>query len=130
MALLQTSFLKEENPTDETLNLSLRVSFQLVHPSLDDQGNPFMGCDCHIELVFKTWKSGLQLATLTSTTRNSLLCYLYGRLLLIVLAFALCSPLRASIWQHQQREVSLLKLVRHFQASADRWLHTLFLSVT
>ena len=82
-----------------------------------------------VELVFKTWKSGLHLATLTSTTRNSTLCYLYGRLLLIVLTFALCPTLRASVWQKQQREVSLLKLVRHFQASAEQWLHALFQSV-
>jgi len=82
-----------------------------------------------VELVFKTWKSGLHLATLTSTTRNSTLCYLYGRLLLIVLTFALCPPLRVTVWQKQQREVSLLKLVRHFQASADQWLHSLFHSV-
>ena len=82
-----------------------------------------------VELVFKTWKSGLHLATLTSTTSTSTLCYLYGRLLLIVLIFALCPPLRVSIWQKQQREVSLMKLVRHFQAGADQWLHTLFQSV-
>ena len=129
MVLLQTSFLKEENHTDEARNLSLRVSFQLVHPSLDDQGNPFMGCDCHIDLVFKAWKSGLHLATLTSTTKHSTLCYLYGRMLLIVLTFALCPSLRAVVWQKQQREVSWLKLVRHFQASADQWLHALFQSV-
>jgi hypothetical protein len=128
MVLLQPSFLKEENHTDETLNLSRRVSFQLVHPSLDDQENPFMGCDCHIELVFKAWKSGLHLATLTSTTKHSTLCYLYGRMLLIVLTFALCPSLRAVVWQKQQREMSLLKLVRHFQASADQWLQALFQS--
>jgi hypothetical protein len=81
-----------------------------------------------VELVFKTWKSGTHLATLTSTTKNSTLCYLYGRLLLIVLTFALCSPLRTTIWQTHQREVSLLKLVRHFQASAEQWLQTLFQS--
>ena len=82
-----------------------------------------------VELVFKAWKSGLHLATLTSTTKHSTLCYLYGRLLLIVLTFALCPSLRAVVWQQQQREVSLLKLVRHFQASADQWLQVLFQSV-
>ena len=87
-----------------------------------------MGCDCHIELVFKAWKSGLHLATLTSTTKHSTLCYLYGRMLLIVLTFALCPSLRAGVWQKQQREVSLLKLVRHFQAGADQWVQALFQS--
>jgi hypothetical protein len=81
-----------------------------------------------VELVFKSWKSGTHLATLTSTTKQSTLWYLYGRLLLIVLTFALCPTLRTTIWQTQQREVSLLKLVRHFQASADQWLQALFQS--
>jgi hypothetical protein len=81
-----------------------------------------------VELVFKAWKSHLHLATLTTTTKNSTLCYLYGRLLLIVVTFALCPPLRATVWQQQQREVSLVKLVRHFQAGADQWLQRLFQS--
>jgi len=127
MVLLQTSFLKEENHSDETLNLPRQVSFQLVHPSLDDQGNPFMGCDCHIELVFRGWKSGLHVATITTTTKYSTLCYLYGRMLLILLTAALSSPLRVAVWQHQ-RELSVFKLVRHCQANADHWLRCLFQS--
>jgi hypothetical protein len=125
MVLLQTSFLKEENHTDEARNLALHASFQLVHPSLDDQGNPFMGCDCHIELVFRGWKSGLHVATLTTTTKYSTLCYLYGRMLLILLTSALSSPLRVTVWQ-QHRELSVFKFVRHCQAHADHWLHCLF----
>jgi hypothetical protein len=81
-----------------------------------------------VELVFKTWKSGLHLATVTTTTKHSTLCYLYGRMLLILLTYALCPTLRATLWHKQQREVSLLKLVRHFQAGADHWLRSLFQS--
>ena len=81
-----------------------------------------------VELVFKTWKSGLHLATVTTTTKHSTLCYLYGRMLLILLTAALGSPLRAAVWQQQQRELSLLKLVRHFQAGADQWFQVLFQS--
>jgi DDE family transposase len=81
-----------------------------------------------VELVFKAWKSHLHLATLTTTTKQSTLCYLYGRMLLIVVTFALCPTLRATVWQKQQREVSLVKLVRHFQAGAEQWLRVLFQS--
>jgi hypothetical protein len=78
-----------------------------------------------VELVFRAWKSGLHVATLTTTTKYSTLCYLYGRLLLILLTSALSSPLRVSIWQ-QHRELSLFKLARHLQANADAWLQHLF----
>jgi hypothetical protein len=78
-----------------------------------------------VELVFRAWKSGLHLATLTTTTKYSTLCYLYGRMLLILLTSALSSPLRVTVWQ-QHRELSLFKLVRHCQAHADQWLQSLF----
>jgi len=81
-----------------------------------------------VELVFKSWKSHLHLATFTTTTKNSTLCYLYGRMLLVLLTYALCPTLRATVWQKQQRELSLLKLVRHFQAGAEQWLQALFQS--
>jgi hypothetical protein len=78
-----------------------------------------------VELVFRGWKSGVHVAALTTTTKHSTLCYLYGRMLLILLTSALSSPLRVTVWQHS-RELSLFKLVRHFQASADHWLQRLF----
>lgn len=78
-----------------------------------------------VELVFRAWKSGLHVATLTATTKYSTLCYLYGRMLLILLTSALSSPLRVTVWQ-QHRELSLCKLARHLQAHAASWLHYLF----
>jgi hypothetical protein len=65
MVLLQASFLREENHTDEILNLSLHIAFQLVHPSLDNQRNSFIGCDCHIEMHYTPKKgSWLNIAEL------------------------------------------------------------------
>src|SRR5262244_1430144 len=128
MVLLHTSFLMEENPPDETVGLSPYGPFQLVHPSLNHQRNAFMGCDCHIELVFKAWKSDLHLATLPTKTQEPTLCYLYGRLLLIVLTYALCPALRTSLWTQAHRELSFLKLIRYLQALAGSWLQHLFAS--
>jgi hypothetical protein len=52
--------------------------------------------------------------------------YLYGRMRLIGLNDALCPQMRANLWGKRKREVSLLKLVRHFQALAERWMQALF----
>ena len=79
-----------------------------------------------VELICKSWKSYLHLATLPTKTPEPTLCYLYGRLLLILLNYALCPPLQARLWRKKHRELSLLKLVRHFQAVADQWLPVLF----
>src|SRR5713101_2461732 len=102
------------------------VPLQLVHLRVDHQVNRFMGCDCHIELIVKSWKSSLHLAAMPTKTADTTVCYLYGRRLLILLTYALCPELRATLWLKKKRELSVLKLVRHFQAVADRWLQVLF----
>jgi hypothetical protein len=79
-----------------------------------------------VALGFKAGKSHLHLATLTTTTKQSTLCSLYGRLLLIVVTFALGAAVRTPVWQKQHREVSLVKLIRHCQAGAEPWLQALF----
>ena len=81
-----------------------------------------------IELICKSWKSYLHLASIKTTTEDPTLCYLYGRMRLIVLNYALCPQVRATVWMKHKRELSVLKLVRHFQALADRWMHALFQS--
>jgi hypothetical protein len=81
-----------------------------------------------IELIFKSWKSYLHLAALTTTKEDSTLCYLYGRMLLILFNYALCPQTRATLWLQHQRELSLLKFARHFQALAASWLQAIFQS--
>ena len=53
---------------------------------------------------------------------------LYGRMLLMLLHYALCPHIRAALGEKKQREVSVLKLVRHFQACAERWMQAMFQS--
>jgi hypothetical protein len=80
------------------------------------------------ELIFKSWKSDLHLAGRKITKAASPLGHLYGRMLLILRNYALCPQRQAARWAKQQREVSVLKLVRHFQVFAERWLPVLFQS--
>ena len=49
-------------------------------------------------------------------------------MLLIWLNEALGPQIRHTLWAKQTRELSLLKLVRHFQALADRWMRALLQS--
>ena len=81
-----------------------------------------------VELIFKSWKSDLHVASSKTKKADTTLCYLYGRMLLIVLNYALCPQLRHTLWLKKKRELSLLKLVRHFQALADRWMQVIFQS--
>ena len=122
MVLLQTSFLKEENHSDETLNLPRQVSFQLVHPSLDHQRNVFMGCDCP-----SNWYSGVEKwpsAHHPHQPRNTALSLLpLWADVAIVLTFALCrhhrrlaAPLRAG----------LVRLARHLKRMPTPGFSTYF----
>jgi hypothetical protein len=81
-----------------------------------------------IELIFKSWKSSLHLASIKTKKEDPTLCYLYGRMLFILLNYALCPQLRATLWLRTRRELSVLKLVRHFHACADSWMQAIFRS--
>ena len=81
-----------------------------------------------IELIFKSWKSHGHLASINTKKVDTTLCYLYGRMLLILINDALCPQIRSKLWLKKKRELSLLKLVRHFQALADSWMKVIFQS--
>jgi hypothetical protein len=46
-------------------------------------------------------------------------------MLLLLLNDALCPQRRATLWLKRRRELSLLKLVRYFQALAEQWMQAL-----
>ena len=81
-----------------------------------------------IELIFKSWKSHCHLAVINAKKKESVLCYLYGRMLLVLLTYALYPQIRSALWMKKHRELSLLKFVSHFQALADSWMKMIFKS--
>jgi hypothetical protein len=81
-----------------------------------------------IELIFKSWKSYLHLTSIKSKKEAPTLWHLYGRMLLILLTYALYPQTRATVWLKQKRELSVRKLVRHFQAWADQGRQAIFQS--
>lgn len=50
-----------------------------------------------IARMFKSWKSDLPVAALTTKTEDPTLCSLYGRRLLMLLMYALCPQMRAQL---------------------------------
>ena len=53
---------------------------------------------------------------------------LYGRMLRIGLTYALYPQRRATVWLKKKGALSVLNLVRHFQALAEQWMHAIFQS--
>jgi hypothetical protein len=80
----------------------------------------------HVELSLKSWKSSRHGASSKTTKDDPTCCDLYGRRLLMLLKYVLCPQIRAALWEKQQREVSVLTLVRHVQAFAERWMQAIF----
>lgn len=126
---------KKRGYTPSQAHLTLLAWNLFLTTVLPTVGTPATVCTAYslrwqAALVFKSWKSDLPLAAVPTKTATPTLCSLYARLLLIVLASALCPALRYTLWTRQQRELSFLTLLRYLQALADRWLQTLFASTT
>ena len=81
-----------------------------------------------VELIFKSWKSCCHLAAINTKKKESVLCYLYGRMLLVLLSYALYPQIRSTLWLKRQRELSVVKVMRHFQSMADSWMKVIFRS--
>jgi hypothetical protein len=76
----------------------------------------------YIELVFKSWKSYHGLAEVRGKREERIECFIYGRLIMIVIMTFLFGSIRRHLWTTRGREASLLKVVRHFQTKAYKAL--------
>lgn len=63
-----------------------------------------------VELIFKSWKSVLQMHV-TNVRKNEyrLKCELYGKLIAAVIVHTLHHPIHATLWNNEKREISFYK---------------------
>ena len=80
------------------------------------------GLRWYIELVFKSWKSYHGLAQVRGEREERIECFIYGRLIMIVIMAFLFGSIRRHLWTKRGREASVLKVVRHFQIKAYKAL--------
>ncbi|HGE69542.1 TPA: hypothetical protein ENX78_01820, partial [Candidatus Poribacteria bacterium] len=76
----------------------------------------------YIELVFKTWKSYHGLGKIRGGRKERIECFIYGRLIMIVIMAFLSGSIRRRVWDTKRREVSFMKVIRHFQVKSFHFL--------
>jgi hypothetical protein len=76
----------------------------------------------YVELVFKSWKSYHGLTQVRGKRKERIECFIYGRLIMMTIMAFLNSSVKRHLWNTKQREASFLKVVRHFQVKAHRFL--------
>ena len=76
----------------------------------------------YVELVFKSWKSYHGLTQVRGKRKERIECFIYGRLIIMTIMAFLNSSVKRYLWNTERKEVSFLKVVRHFQVKAYKFL--------
>jgi len=76
----------------------------------------------YVELVFKSWKSYHGLTKVRGKRKERIECFIYGRLIMMTIMAFLNGSVKRHLWNTKRREASFLKMVRHFQVKAHRFL--------
>ena len=75
--------------------------------------------------MFKSWKSYHGLEHLEGKRKSRIECFMYGRLIMIVIMCFLFNTIHRNVWNTQGREASLLKVIKHFQVKGIKILSLL-----
>jgi hypothetical protein len=76
----------------------------------------------YVELVFKSWKSYHGLTEVRGKRKERIECFIYGRLIMMTIMAFLNGSVKRHLWNTNGREASFLKVVRHFQVKAHKFL--------
>ncbi len=124
----KTAKKKGRAPTEKHLYL---MSWSLYVTNAEKEKLPgeavrvLYGLRWYIELVFKSWKSHHGLAEVRGEREERIECFIYGRLIMIVIMAFLFGSIRKHVWKTRGREASLIKVIRHFQVKAYKALSVL-----
>ena len=78
-----------------------------------------------VEIVFKTWKSYHGLEHIRGKRKARIECFMYGRLIMIVIMSFLFNTIHRNVWDTKKREASLSKVIKHFQVKGIKILSLL-----
>ena len=78
-----------------------------------------------VEIVFKTWKSYHGLEHIRGKRKARIECFMYGRLIMIVIMNFLFNTIHRNVWDTKKREASLSKVINHFQVKGIKILSLL-----
>ncbi len=78
-----------------------------------------------VEIVFKTWKSYHGLEHIRGKRQAHIECFMYGRLIMIVIMSFLFNIIHRNVWDTKKREASLSKVIKHFQVKGIKILSLL-----
>ena len=76
----------------------------------------------YVELVFKSWKSYHGLTHVRGKRKERIECFIYGRLIMMTIMAFLNGSVKRHLWGTKRREASFLKVIRHFQVKAHKFL--------
>jgi Transposase DDE domain len=130
--------LQNKKRRKSTLNQSDKLSSQLnlfvtnippCHCTADDLYQLYK-VRWQIELMFKTWKSVLKIDQIRKMKTDRLKCYLYSKLLWIVLSWDICRLHRLRIWKSTHSFISLYKCFSLLKIQANKIKDILFSSIS
>jgi hypothetical protein len=117
----KTAKKKGRKPTRKHLylmNWSLYITNAEPEKPASESVSVVYGLRWYIELVFKTWKSYHGLSQIRGEREERIECFIYGRLIMIVIMAFLFNSIQRHLWNTRRREASLLKVISHFQVKS------------
>ena len=121
----KTAKKKGRNPTKKHLYMQ---NWSLYVTNADEDKLPTKAISVvyklrwYIEIVFKSWKSYHGLDRVRGEREERIECFIYGRLIMMVIMTFLSGSIKRHVWHTKRREASLLKVIGHFQDKAKKAL--------